>query len=67
MKPRPMVVPMTSTNWPGTKWLGTSSAPTSSTASLATRNSTSFFFGSTLALAKWPRLGWLTFLTLALP
>jgi hypothetical protein len=36
----------------GTKWLGTSSAPTSRTASFATRNSTSFFFGSTLALGE---------------
>src|SRR5262249_33988751 len=62
-----MVVPMTSTNWPATKWLGTSSAPTSRAASLATRNSTSFFLGSTLALAKWPRICWLTFFTLALP
>ena len=60
-------VPTTSTNWPGTKWLGTSSEPTSRTASLATRNSTSFFFGSAFALAKWPRIGWVTFLTLALP
>jgi hypothetical protein len=42
---------------------GHQSALTSMTASLATRNSTSFFFGSTLAQQR-PRIGWVTFFTL---
>ncbi len=42
-------------------------APGSSRPSAATRNSTSFAFGSTFALAKWPLFGCDTFFTLALP
>ena len=33
----------------------------------ATRNSATFRLGSTLAFAKWPRIGWLTRLALAIP
>ena len=56
-----------STNWSATKCAAPSSAPTSSIASGETRNSATLRLGSTLALAKWPRSGWATFLTLALP
>jgi hypothetical protein len=34
---------------------------------LVTRNSASFIFGSTFALAKWPRSAFETFFTLARP
>ena len=56
-KPLPLLVPHTSTLWPTTKCAADSVAPGSSSASGATRNSTSFAFGSTFALAKWPRFG----------
>ena len=64
-KPLPIETPVTSTNWPATKWPTWISAPTSSSASSSTRNSPTFAFGSTLALAKWPRIGLVTFLALA--
>ena len=54
-KPLPCVCPAMSTSWPATKWSAEISAPTSSSASSSTRNSTSFAFGSTSALPKWPR------------
>jgi hypothetical protein len=38
----------------------------SSSASGCTRNSPSLAFGSTLALAKWPRIGFVTFFDLGL-
>ena len=66
-KPLPLVVPTTSTFWPTTKCAASSVAPGSSTASSATRNSASFAFGSTFALAKWPLFGLVTFFTLAWP
>jgi hypothetical protein len=45
-----------------------SSAPTSRTFSLSsTRNSTTFFFGSTFAFAKWPRIALDVRFTFALP
>ena len=65
--PLPMVVPVMSTNWPGMKWAADSSTPTSRTFSGATRNSASFFLGSTLALAKVVRCALATFFTLAAP
>ena len=61
------MVPQTSTFWPTTKCAADSVAPGSSSASGATRNSASFAFGSTFALAKWPLFGFDTFFTLALP
>ena len=66
-KPLPCVVPQTSTLCPTAKCAADSVAPGSSSASAATRNSTSFAFGSTFALAKWPRFGCETFFTLARP
>ena len=51
-KPLPMVVPVTSTNWPGTKCAAVSSAPTSSSASAATRNSTSLLLRLDLRLGE---------------
>ena len=48
-------VPVTSTNWPGTKWTAVISAPTSMRLSGVTRNSASLRFGSTSAFAKLPR------------
>ena len=66
-KPLPLLVPVTSTFWPTTKCAADSEAPDSSTASAETRNSTSFFFGSTFRRAKCPRFGWVTFFTLAVP
>ena len=65
--PLPVVVPVTSTNWPGMKWSAVISAPTGISASSDTRNSASFCFGSTLATAKRPRSAADTFFTLALP
>ena len=41
--------------------------PGSSSASSLTRNSASLALGATFALAKWPRIGLVTFLTLAVP
>ena len=35
--------------------------------SSSTRNSPTFALGSTFALAKWPRIGWVTFLALRVP
>src|ERR1044071_7553653 len=66
-KPLPMLVPVTSTYCPGRKCAAVISAPTSTSASSETRNSARRAFGSTLALAKWPRCGFVTFLTLAVP
>ena len=66
-KPLPIEVPVTSTNWPGTKWSAVIVAPTGIMSSSATRNSTSLRFGSTLATAKWPRCALVVFLTLAQP
>jgi hypothetical protein len=66
-KPLPVVVPVTSTNWPATKWSAVSSAPTGIMFSAATRNSAILRLGSTLATAKWPRSAFETFLTLAFP
>ena len=66
-KPLPIDVPVTSTNWPTTKWSAVISAPTSMRFSGLTRNSATFRFGSTEALAKWPRSACGVFLTLARP
>src|SRR6185503_15085240 len=66
-KPLPMVVPVTSTNWPTTKWSAVISAPTGIIASALTRNSAIVRLGSTLATAKRPRSALLTFLTLRVP
>ena len=66
-KPLPVVVPVTSTNWPATKWSAVISAPTGISVLGTTRNSASLRFGSTLATAKRPRSAFETFLTLALP
>src|SRR5215831_2971721 len=66
-KPRPMLMPVTSTNWPGMKCSADSSAPTSRSAFLSTRNSASLRLGSTLAFAKWPRWGLVVFLALREP
>jgi hypothetical protein len=60
-------VPVTSTNWPATKWPAVISCPTSSRRVGLTRNSPTLRFGSTFALAKWPRIGLVTFFGLALP
>ena len=65
--PLPFDVPQTSTFCPTAKCAADSVAPGSSTASAATRNSTIFSFGSTFALAKWPRFGFETFFTFAVP
>src|SRR3954466_1962769 len=62
-----MLVPVTSTYWPGTKCAAVISAPIATSASSETRNSAIFAFGSTFAAAKWPRCGLVTFLTLAAP
>ena len=66
-KPLPMLVPHTSTNWPITKWPTVRPVPGSSSASSLTRNSASLALGITLALAKWPRIGLVTFFALARP
>ena len=66
-KPLPMLVPHTSTYWPTTKWPTDRLVPGSSRASSLTRNSASLALGVTLALAKWPRIGFVTFLALARP
>ena len=66
-KPLPIEVPVTSTNWPTTKWSAVISAPTGISASSLTRNSASLRLGSTLAIAKWPRSAFGTFLTLRVP
>src|SRR5215213_5500455 len=66
-KPLPMLVPVISTYWPGTKCAAVISAPIATSASSETRNSANFDFGSTFAAAKWPRCGLVTFLTLAAP
>ena len=66
--PCPIVVPVTSTNWPATKWSAVISAPTGIRLPRTTRNSASLRFGSTLATAKLAALRLAqTFLTLALP
>ena len=54
-KPLPIDVPVTSTNWPGTKCAAVISAPTSIRFSGLTRNSATLRFGSTSARAKCPR------------
>ncbi len=66
-KPLPIEVPVTSTNWPGTKWSAVISAPTGIIASSLTRNSATLRFGSTLAIAKLPRSALVTFFTLRVP
>ncbi len=50
-KPLPLVMPQTSTFWPTAKCAADKVAPGSKIASASTRNSTSFAFGSTFALA----------------
>src|SRR5262249_30480057 len=52
---------------PGQKMRRGDLGATSTSPSSETRNSASRAFGSTLALAKWPRCGLVTFLTLAAP
>ena len=67
-KPLPMLVPVTSTYWPGEEVRGGDLGPDRRPARLrrpGTRRACAF--GSTLALAKWPRCGLVTFLTLAAP
>ena len=66
-KPLPMLVPQTSTYWPTTKCPTVRAVPGSSSASSLTRNSASLALGVTLALAKWPRIGLVTFFALARP
>ncbi len=65
--PLPLDVPVTSTFCPTTKCAADSVAPASSTAPAPTRNSARRRLGSTLARAKWPRFGLVTFFTLARP
>src|ERR1043165_362640 len=66
-KPLPMVVPVTSTNWPTRKRSAVISAPTGITESSLTRNSAIVRLGSTLATANRPRSALLTFLTFRVP
>jgi hypothetical protein len=66
-KPLPMEVPVTSTYWPGTKCSAVISAPMSIRFSGLTRNSATFRFSSTSALAKWPRNAFGVFFAFRLP
>src|SRR5690606_5760100 len=66
-KPLPIEVPVTSTFWPATKCSTVISDPTSIRFSGDTRNSASLAFGSTEAVAKWPRIAFVVFFTLARP
>ncbi len=66
-KPLPTVRPDTSTFCPATKWSAVNSAPTSIRLSSETRNSTTWRFGSTSALAKWPRSALEVFLAFLAP
>lgn len=55
--PFPLVMPVTSTNWPGTKWRTPREVPRGTRASSVTGNSLSFLFMGTPWARKWPTSG----------